>query len=85
MKKYPSIPHFSKKFLGGEREFYGFRKYDGSNIRGEWTLKRGFHKFGTRKQLINPSDPVFSQAIPYLRESSEVEDMRDRLLWYVPR
>lgn len=35
-----------------------FYKYDGSNIRCEWTKKRGWHKFGSRTVLIDTSSPL---------------------------
>ncbi|MDB4430914.1 hypothetical protein N9137_00835 [Pseudomonadales bacterium] len=60
MKQYPSIPHFDEKFLG--RQCIGFTKYDGSCIRAEWSMKKGFYKFGTRDQLLSPDDPIFAQA-----------------------
>lgn len=31
-----------------------FDKLDGSNIRAEWSPKAGLHRFGTRRQLIDP-------------------------------
>lgn len=50
MKSYPSITtkiDFSKRF-------YLFDKLDGSNIRAEWSPKKGFYKFGSRTQLLTP-------------------------------
>lgn len=35
-----------------------FYKYDGSNIRAEWTRKRGWDKFGSRKVLIDRTHPL---------------------------
>jgi hypothetical protein len=35
-----------------------FDKYDGSNIRAEWTRKRGWDKFGSRKVLMDKSHPL---------------------------
>lgn len=46
-----------------EFEAYVFDKIDGSNLRFEWSKKRGWHKFGTRKRLFDETDPVFGQAI----------------------
>ena len=40
-----------------------FYKYDGSNIRAEWTKKRGWHKFGSRKVLIDRSSELGREAI----------------------
>lgn len=61
MKSYPEIPGPS----GGHHEkCYAFHKYDGSNLRFEWSPKRGWYKFGTRNCLINETDSVFGPAIP---------------------
>jgi hypothetical protein len=39
-------------------------KYDGSNLRWEWSPKKGWNKFGTRRQLFDASTPLYNQAIP---------------------
>lgn len=60
MKSYPSIRgplHIEP------RTCYGFVKYDGSNLRFEWSKKRGWYKFGTRQQLFDISHKVFGKAI----------------------
>lgn len=65
MKEYPSIPHSSK----APREYcYAFYKYDGSNLRFEWTRKKGFTKFGTRHQLFDESHEVFGKAIKLFQD-----------------
>lgn len=58
MKSYPSIAY------ANESPYYiiAFDKLDGSNIRAEWSLKKGWYKFGTRNQLIDLSHPIFGQA-----------------------
>lgn len=63
MKQYPEIPVATGQRF---REFdaYVFDKLDGSNIRAEWTRKRGWDKFGTRTRLVDASDEVFGPAIP---------------------
>ncbi len=48
MEDYPSIS--STPILGAH--IYAFNKIDGSQIRAEWTSKRGFYKVGSRKRLI---------------------------------
>ena len=48
MKQYPSI---SGKLVN--TKIYAFDKLDGSNIRGTWSKKRGFYKFGTRTQMLD--------------------------------
>jgi hypothetical protein len=50
MKQYDSIDYFG--------DYWGlpilaFDKLDGSNLRFEFSHKRGFYKFGTRKQMID--------------------------------
>ena len=45
-----------------------FDKLDGSNIRAEWTRKNGFNKFGTRRRLLDVSEPVLGEAIPLFQE-----------------
>ena len=60
MKSYPSIP----KFLGSSTLLHTFDKIDGSNLRFEWSKKRGWYKFGTRTRLFDESDEQFKEAIP---------------------
>lgn len=40
-----------------------FYKYDGSNLRFEWSHKTGWFKYGTRTRLLHASDPDFGSAI----------------------
>jgi hypothetical protein len=61
MKSYPSIQGASRAPLG--RPCVAFHKYDGSNLRWEWTKKRGFHKFGARSRLFDQSDEQFGEAV----------------------
>lgn len=67
MKDYPSIlsaTDLITKFKGYEgRPFIAFDKLDGSNMRAEWSRKRGWHKFGSRRQLIDASHPLLGGAI----------------------
>jgi len=61
MKTYRSIPGPSK---APENEHcIAFYKLDGSNIRCEYSRKQGWHKFGTRRQMIDEKDPQFGPAI----------------------
>jgi len=41
---------------------YAFDKLDGSNIRAEWSKKRGFWKFGTKTRLVDSTDSIFGKA-----------------------
>lgn len=58
MKTYPTIG-WQPQYL---QSTYVFGKYDGSNIRAEWTRKGGFNKFGRRKALLDDSNPVLNEA-----------------------
>jgi hypothetical protein len=62
MLQYPSIAGSAKAALGVP--CIAFTKYDGSNLRWEWSPKKGWNKFGTRRQMFDESDPLYSQAIP---------------------
>ncbi len=61
MKSYPHILGPSK---APNLPCIAFYKYDGSNLRWEWTRKRGWFKFGTRTRLFNEFDEDFGQAVP---------------------
>lgn len=61
MKEYPSIPKVLNEYLG--REIIAFKKYDGSNLRTEFSRKKGWHKFGTRTRLFSETDTTFGCAI----------------------
>lgn len=67
MKHYPSISRSTGQHF---REFdaYVFDKLDGSNLRAEWTRKKGWAKFGTRERLFDETDEVFGEAIPDFME-----------------
>jgi hypothetical protein len=60
MKQYGSIPYY-KNYIG--HDIIAFDKLDGSNIRFEWSRKRGFYKFGTRKMMIDRSHKEYGFAI----------------------
>jgi hypothetical protein len=61
MKAYPSIPYWNQGHFN--TQCYVFDKLDGSNIRCEWSKKRGWYKFGTRKRMIDENDDQFGDAI----------------------
>lgn len=61
MKTYPHLEHCNSNHLGSN--IWAFDKKDGSNIRAEWTKKRGWYKFGTRKTLIDSTDENFGDSI----------------------
>jgi hypothetical protein len=47
MKEYPSIENTLRK-----GKVYAFDKLDGQNFRVEWSKKKKFYKFGSRKQMV---------------------------------
>ena len=61
VKTYPSIEYATELHL----PIVAFDKLDGSNVRAEWTWKKGWHKFGTRHRLVDATDPVFGK-VPQL-------------------
>ena len=75
MEQYPEIPGAKKAPLG--QPCIAFYKYDGSNLRWEWSKKRGWHKFGTRTELFSPKHPLWGQALPLFREIAH--DIEDRI------
>lgn len=60
MKQYPKIPGSKHCPL---KPCIAFEKYDGSNLRFEYTKKRGWYKFGTRRRLFDHTDAIFAPAI----------------------
>ena len=70
MKDYPSIDGPSK---APHKPCYGFVKYDGSNIRAEWSSKRGWYKFGTRKTMFDETDPIWGRCIPLFKQKYETD------------
>jgi hypothetical protein len=65
MKDYPEIPGPSKAPQG---PCIAFHKYDGSNLRFEWSKKRGWYKAGIRSGLIDASHPDFGCALHAFQE-----------------
>jgi len=63
MKQYPSIPSWKEGAILG-LPIIAFEKLDGSNIRAEWSKKKGWYKFGSRHQMIDTSHPELGEAIP---------------------
>lgn len=74
MKQYPTIP---KEIIKGEYS-YLFDKLDGSNIRAEWSKKRGFYKFGSRTELIDRSHLLLGKAPDLVLEKYN-EELSKRL------
>lgn len=68
MKPYPSISRSTGQHFR-EFEAYVFDKLDGSNIRVEWSRKRGWNKFGTRTRLLDETDTTFGEVIPLFKNT----------------
>jgi hypothetical protein len=66
MKEYWHIPGVGK--ASGD-PCVAFCKYDGSNIRWEWSKKRRWYKFGARHRLFDETDPDLGPAIPLFLET----------------
>jgi hypothetical protein len=69
MEQYPEIPGARKAPLG--EKCIAFYKYDGSNLRWEWSRKRGWHKSGTRTELFSPEHPLWGQATPLFERTAD--------------
>lgn len=67
MKSYPSI----NKEPRPDVYIYAQDKKDGSQIRAELSRKTGFHKFGTKKQLIDEASPIFGKSIQLIKDKYE--------------
>lgn len=72
MKEYPSI----SKDVRTEAPIFGFDKIDGSNVRCEWSKKRGFYKFGSKTCLIGEDDKILGESIGLIRDKYE-KDLSD--------
>jgi hypothetical protein len=74
MKRYPSIP---KKGIP-DLSAYAFDKLDGSNIRAEWSKKKGFYKFGSRKEMIDSTHSFLGECPEMIVDKYE-KDVTDIL------
>lgn len=68
MKEYPAIAQSIGTAFREIANAYVFDKLDGSNLRFEWSKKKGWHKFGTRTRLFDQSDWQFGRAIPIFQK-----------------
>lgn len=78
MKTYPSIDAQIVR-----EPIYAFDKLDGSNVRAEWSRKRGFYKFGTRKRLLAEGERFFGKVPSLVEEefSDELERIFRKKRW----
>jgi len=69
MLEYPSILGWRRTPEVMGESCYAFEKYDGSNLRWEWTPKQGWFKYGTRHCLFNEATELYGGAVePFKRE-----------------
>ena len=76
MQNYPSI---ERGLIVKGMPIYAFDKLDGSQIRAEWSKKKKFWKFGTRKQLISKSSKEWGESVELIRAKYE-KDLHDRFV-----
>jgi hypothetical protein len=67
MLQYPSITGWKKAPIG--KPCVAFYKYDGSNLRWEYSPKQGWNKYGTRKCMFDKNTPLYNQAIELFQDS----------------
>lgn len=63
MKTYPSIPNSNGQNFRGLGVVDVFDKLDGNNLRFEFSRKRGWHKFGSRRQMIDEAHEQFGEPV----------------------
>ena len=68
MKQYDSIEYFGANW---GLPIIAFDKLDGSNLRFEYSQKRGFYKFGSRNAMIDESNEQFGFAIKLFKDKYE--------------
>lgn len=68
MKSYDSIEYYGEHW---GLPIYAFDKLDGSNLRFEWSKKRGFYKFGSRNVMIDENNEQFGKGITIFKEKYE--------------
>lgn len=66
MLQYPSIVGWRKAPIG--KPCIAFNKYDGSNLRWEYSPKQGWNKFGTRRCMFDKNTPLYNQAIELFQD-----------------
>jgi hypothetical protein len=68
MKLYNSIEYFGEHW---GLPIVAFDKLDGSNLRFEWSRKRGFYKFGSRNVMIDENHEQFGKGVKIFKEKYE--------------
>ena len=82
MLQYPSILGVKKMPLG--MPCIAFYKYDGSNLRFEWSPKKGWHKYGSRTQMIDRKSEIYGEGIEIFHDTMG-DILIDRLKAFMPK
>ena len=82
MLQYPSILGVKKMPIG--LPCIAFYKYDGSNLRFEWSPKKGWHKYGSRTQMIDRKSPIYGQGIELFHDTMG-DIIVERLKAFMPK
>jgi hypothetical protein len=61
MKTYPKMDYWNKGRFG--EYCYLFNKLDGSNLRYQFSRKRGWYKFGSRNVMIDENTPILGEGV----------------------
>lgn len=67
MLQYHSINSWRSAPIG--KPCVAFYKYDGSNLRFEYSPKKGWNKYGTRKTMFDENTPLYNQAIELFNDN----------------
>lgn len=68
MKDYPHIQRSTgQSFRAFKAHLWD--KLDGSNIRVEWSKKRGWYKYGSRTRLLDITDAILGPAVPLFKQT----------------
>jgi len=68
MKSYNTIEYYGDHW---GLPIYAFDKLDGSNLRFEWSKKRGFYKSGSRNVMIDEKHEQFGKGVRIFKEKYE--------------
>lgn len=79
MMTFPSVPRIEDaKVLPGK--YHLFYKYDGQQLRVEWSKKRGFYKWGSKGEMRAENDRIYGAAFALFRQelTPHLEDVLTR-------
>lgn len=75
MLQYQTINSWRKSVIG--EPCIAFNKYDGSNLRWEYSPKQGWNKMGTRRCMFDANTPLYNQAIEIFHDSGMAKSIVD--------